>query len=96
MTAESLAGLAPLVPVAAAALAALLYRWPNLREAASLAAGAVLLACVGALVGPVLAGARPEIVLVEMLPGLDLVFRVEPLGLLFALIVAVLWLPSTL
>ncbi|MDH4181174.1 MAG: proton-conducting transporter membrane subunit [Betaproteobacteria bacterium] len=96
MSAESLAALAPMVPVAAAALAALLHRAPNLREAASLAAGAVLLACIGALVGPVLAGERPEFVLVEMLPGLDLAFRVEPFGLLFALIVAVLWLPSTL
>jgi multicomponent Na+:H+ antiporter subunit D len=96
MSAEVLVGIAVLIPVVAAVLAAVAHRAPNLREGLSLAAGVALIGCVFSLVAPVLAGARPEVHLAEMLPGIALEFRVEPFGLLFSLIVAVLWLPSTL
>jgi len=94
VSAETIVVLAPLVPVAAAVLAALLHRWPNLREAASVAAAIMLIACLVALLPSVLAGARPAVRFPEMLPGLAIAFEVEPLGLLFALIAATLWLPS--
>ena len=89
VTPESLATIAPLVPVFAAVAAAASRRRPNLRGGVSLAAAVVLIGCVAALVPPVLAGARPEVRFGEVLPGLALAFRVEPFGLMFALIVAI-------
>ena len=83
-----------LVPAAAAALIALLHRRPNIREAVTLAAAAVTFLLFLSLISPVLEGARPRLVLGEMLPGLALVLELEPLGLLFALIASGLWFVS--
>lgn len=83
-------------PVLGALGVALSHRMPNLREALSLIAGFVALLCVLLLVPEVLEGGRPELVLLDMLPGVALAFRLEPLGMLFALVAAVLWPVSTL
>ena len=91
MTPQTLILLALALPLATAALVALTARWPNLREAITLLGGLSMLAAVGALVPAVLAGGRPELPLVTMLPGLALVMRVEPLGLIFALTASLLW-----
>ncbi len=80
-----------LAPIAGAAAVLLLHRRPNLREAASLAAAAVLFCLVVALVPPVAGGARPSFVLLEVLPGIGIEFHAEPLGVGFALIVSFLW-----
>jgi multicomponent Na+:H+ antiporter subunit D len=88
--------LAVAVPVAGAIGVALLHRSPNLRETVSFVSAAVLLACVVMLVPVVLQGGRPELVLLELLPDLPLAFRLEPLGMLFALVASVLWPVSTL
>ena len=83
-----------LIPAAAAALIAACHRRPNLREAVSLAGAAVLFFTIFSFTQPVLDGARPRLVLGEMLPGLALVLELEPLGLLFALIASGLWFVS--
>lgn len=70
-------------------------RWPNLRESITLATAALLFACVVQLLDPVLAGARPAVTLFEPLPGLPVAFRVEPLGMLFALIASGLWIVNS-
>lgn len=69
---------------------------PNLREGVTLTTAMALLICVGQLLAPVLAGERPELLLVEPLPGLPLAFRVEPLGMLFALIASSLWVINSI
>lgn len=84
------------IPALAALLVALTGRWPNLRESISLAASVILFAGVASWVGPVLAGARPTLTLVEMLPGISLGFALEPLGLMFALVASGLWVVTTL
>jgi len=48
------------------------------------------------LVGPVMAGDRPELSLFEILPGLAIAFKVEPLGMLFALVASGLWIPTSI
>ncbi len=48
------------------------------------------------LLPPVLAGGRPAVALVELLPGLPIAFEVEPLGMLFALIASGLWIVNSL
>jgi len=84
-----------LIPVAGAAGIALAGRWPNLREAVTLATASLLLACVLGLLPTVLGGSLPQLFVLEMLPGLALGFRVEPLGMLFALVASGLWLVNS-
>jgi multicomponent Na+:H+ antiporter subunit D len=84
-----------LVPAGGAALVAAAGRWPNLREAATLAAAAALFAVVAALLPGVLAGERPALAVLEVLPGIAIGFRVEPLGMLFALVASGLWIVNS-
>ncbi|RJS93126.1 monovalent cation/H+ antiporter subunit D family protein [Salinisphaera sp. Q1T1-3] len=71
-------------------------RWPNLRETLSVITGLVLLAGVILQIGPLVDGGRPDILLFSILPGLDLHFALEPLGLIFALVAAGLWPLTTI
>lgn len=78
-------------PFAATAAVLLAGRWPNLREAASLAAAAGLCVCVALLVPNVMAGGRPRVAALEIFPGIEMAFALEPLGLGFAFLAAFLW-----
>ena len=93
---EQAIGLALAVPAGGAALIALCGRVPNLREAVTLLTAAALLACVLTLLPAVSGGARPGVTLLTMLPGLQIAFQVEPLGMLFALIASGLWIVNSL
>jgi len=84
------------LPLVGAALVVALRRWPNLREAASLATSGALLAVVLTLLPGVQAGGRPEARVVEVMAGLWMAFEVEPLGMLFALVAAGLWIVTTI
>ncbi len=87
---------AVLLPVLAAPAIALLGSRPNLRETATLISAALTFLAVAALARGVVAGARPAVDLAEILPGLVLGYEVEPLGLLFALVAAGLWIVTSL
>ena len=69
---------------------------PNLREAVTLATAGTLFLAVLGLLGPVFDGARPEANVMQVLPGLDIAFRVEPLGMLFALVASSLWIVNSI
>ena len=84
------------VPAIGAALIALTGRRPNLREGVTLATATLLLFCVLSVLPAVLAGERPSMRLFTLLPGLDVAFTVEPLGMLFALIASGLWIVNSL
>ena len=43
----------------------------------------------------VVAGARPALALIHILPGLSIAFAVEPLGMLFAVVASGLWIVTT-
>ena len=92
----SLVAAVPLIPLAGAVLIALAGRRPNLREAVTLTTALALFAAVASLAPAVLEGARPAAELWEIMPGLALAFEVEPLGMLFALIAALLWIPNSI
>jgi multicomponent Na+:H+ antiporter subunit D len=96
MTAENLILAALLIPLVGAIGIALAGKAPNLRESVTLTTAAALLLCVAQLPDIVLGGGRPEIVLLEPLPGLPIAFRVEPLGMLFALIASGLWIVNSI
>jgi multicomponent Na+:H+ antiporter subunit D len=84
------------IPYAGALVIALAHRRPRLRDALGWVAAIGFLGAVLTLAGPVLEGQGRRQVLWELMPGLSLAFRVEPLGLLFALIAASLWPLATL
>ena len=88
--------LALVVPLIGAAFILLFHRWPNLREAATLVTAFSLLACVAGLLPSLLGGGRPEVELLNFLPGLPLILVLEPLGMLFALIASSLWIVNSL
>ena len=94
---ESWISIIPLLAVLAPTLGALLIAWTgerraNLREFWSVAAGVVLFALVGSMIPEVRAGGSPYLLLCEILPGIELAFRVDAFGLLFALGAALLWI----
>lgn len=95
-TADDAILIALLVPVLGAMGIALAHRWPNLREGITLTTAAALLACVLTILPSVLAGARPTATLFSLLPGLDIAFEVEPLGMLFALVASGLWIVNSI
>lgn len=84
-----------LLPALASLLIWAAGRRPNLREGVTLATAVALLLIVLQILTPVLAGARPATDGLEVLPGLELAFAVEPLGMLFALIASALWIVNS-
>jgi len=96
VSAEALLLAALLVPLLGALAIAACDRWPDLRETMTLVTAGSLLFCVLSLLGPVLAGAQPQLSLVQMLPGIALAFRIEPLGMLFALVASGLWVVNSI
>jgi multicomponent Na+:H+ antiporter subunit D len=83
------------LPLVAAGLVALFGRRPNVRETATLVAASATFAVVLSLVPRALAGEHPSVTLFELLPGLELAFALEPLGMLFALVASGLWIVTT-
>jgi multicomponent Na+:H+ antiporter subunit D len=96
MSPASAMQLAVALPVAASVPIVLTGRSPNLRELVTLVTAAVVLGLVGSTVPDVLAGERPELTLLQLLPGLSLTFRLEPLGMICALVASFLWLVTSI
>lgn len=95
MGSHSLA-LALLIPALGALLIALAGRiGPNLREATTLITAGALAAVTWRLFPEVLAGGRPGLVISEILPGIELALKVEPLGMLFAMLASGLWIVNS-
>jgi len=92
--------LLPLIIVLVPAVGALLIactgeRRANLRELWSVAAGVVMFALTALMIPEVLAGTTPGSVLFRILPGVELAFRVDAFGLLFALGASFLWVVTS-
>lgn len=86
-----LASLLAVIPIVA------FGRWPDIRETCTFLAGAAKLALVLAMVPVVLKGKLIEFTLVdEIVDGVSLQFRVDGLGILFALVASSLWILTTL
>jgi multicomponent Na+:H+ antiporter subunit D len=84
------------LPLVAALLISLCGRWPNLRDAISPVTGGAITLITISLYQRFQAGTRLELNLLEPLSGLPIQFELEPLGMLFALIVGPLWLITSL
>ena len=68
----------------------------NLRETVTLSVALALAWLVWSLAPAVMAGERPSLNLFELLPGIDIAFRVEPLGMLFAALASGLWIVNSI
>ena len=95
LSSETFLVLALLTPFVGALILPLFHKLPNLREAVTLVTAAALCLIVLRLLGPVLNGARPELGVIDVVPGLTIAFKVEPLGMLFALVAASLWIVNS-
>lgn len=93
---EAVVSIKPFLAVLVSAIAAILiissHRTPNLREFWSLAAGALKFLIVLSMAPVILAGGTIEYTLFSILPELEVKFRVDPLGLLFATTSSFLWI----
>ncbi|MEZ6195222.1 MAG: proton-conducting transporter membrane subunit [Planctomycetota bacterium] len=96
MSPETALQIALALPVAASVLALLFGDRPNLREGAAIVCGGLLTLVVFGIARGIDDGREYVWAPFEMLPGVDLAFRVERLGLLFSGVAAVLWPVTTL
>ena len=93
---ELLILLALALPLFSAAASYAVGRMPDVRETL------MLVACVGLCIITISmfmrvgAGDAPEMVIAQPMPGLEIAFRVEPLGALFAVMASVLWAVNSL
>ncbi len=69
---------------------------PNARESVTLLTAGALAWTVWSLVPELMQGGRPSFVLTEVLPGIDIAFTVEPLGMLFAALASGLWIVNSI
>ncbi len=83
---------AVLVSLVAAGLIRVFGERPALRESCTFGAGIIKLALVVSMLPVVLDGGVVESAPLSLLPGVTLHLRVDPLGLLFALVASTLWL----
>ncbi|MEJ2523932.1 MAG: monovalent cation/H+ antiporter subunit D family protein [Gammaproteobacteria bacterium] len=93
MTGDANLVLAVAVPLLGAILIGLGGRvGPNFREAMTLLTAVTLIVVVWSLLPQVFAGERPGVTLGEVLPGISLGLKLEPLGMMFAALASGLWL----
>ena len=83
---------AVLVSLAGAGLIRLFGRFPTIREGCTFGAGVATLTMVATMLPVVLGGGEVESSSLPLVPGVSLHLRVDSLGLLFALVAAMLWL----
>jgi multicomponent Na+:H+ antiporter subunit D len=96
VTASSAIIISLLLPSIGAFAIAAADKWPNLREAITLLLAFSLAATVATLLPGVTAGERPSLVLAELLPGINIAFSVEPLGMLYASLASGLWIVNSI
>lgn len=83
------------VPLVAVFLIALSGRKPNLREGWTIAASVIMFLVICSIVPHILGGGVVVYNLAEPLPGLLLAFRVDALGISFALTASFLWIVTS-
>jgi multicomponent Na+:H+ antiporter subunit D len=93
---ETYFSLKPLLAISVSLVSAVMIvlsrRSPNLRDGWTLAAAIVKFAVIVSMLNDVIAGRYPAITLCDISPGVALGFRVDPLGLAFALSASLLWI----
>ena len=91
MTGELLILLALAVPLFSALVTYGVGRMPDVRETMTIVACIVLSIVTISMLVRVAAGTPPAMTLARPIAGLDIAFKLEPLGALFAVMASVLW-----
>ena len=68
----------------------------NARETVTMLTAGALAWAVWSLVPELLRGGRPSLLLTEVVPGIEIAFKVEPLGMLFAALASSLWIVNSI
>lgn len=85
------------LPILGAVLIALSGRvHQNVRESVTLVTAVLLALIVWGLIPEVMNGGRPSVGLFQVVPGIDIAFRVEPLGMMFAALASGLWIINSI
>ena len=96
MTPEELVLLALAIPFLGALAIPLAHRAPNVRETITLVTAGALFGTVVLLLRAFLDGARPATAGLEVVPGLEIAFTLEPLGMVFACVASTLWVLNSI
>ena len=96
MSGEVLLLLAVALPLAATVLIAVADRQPNVREGVTLVTAGLLFLIVLLLLFRFLDGENLEAGVIDLLPGVPLAFRIEPLGMIFAVVASGLWIVNSI
>jgi len=96
MSAEAALLLTLLIPSLGGAGIAVAGQFPNIRETVTLVTAVLLFWIVLGLLDLVLAGGRPTLTLVTVIPDIPLVLEIEPLGMLFGCVASGLWIVNSL
>ena len=97
MSIENMLIVAVLLPLAGAAAIAIAARFgPNMRESVTLLTAGALAWCVYGIIPAVMSGGRPSMTVAELVPGIEIALRVEPLGMLFACLASGLWIVNSI
>ncbi len=93
---SQLINLTIIVPLIGAALVVVLGKYPNLRETASITIAVILFTLVLSIADNTFNQVGMATTWVTLLPGLEIAFSVEPLGVLFAIVASFLWIITTI
>ena len=96
MNPELIVILVMLAPLLGAVGIGIASRHPNRRETVTILTSLIMFTLVVLLIDPVVSGEPPEVIVATLFPGLSILFRLEPLGLLFALIASGLWILNSI
>ncbi|MBW2649837.1 MAG: monovalent cation/H+ antiporter subunit D family protein [Deltaproteobacteria bacterium] len=97
---ETIISAKPLLAVAVSLFGSLFIvicgKKPNLRESCSITIALIKFGIIISMLPVILSGKRVVYNLVEILPGVNIAFRVDSLGLLFAIVASSLWIVTTI
>ncbi|MEE2658017.1 MAG: monovalent cation/H+ antiporter subunit D family protein [Candidatus Latescibacterota bacterium] len=96
MSPDTLLLAAVFLPLASGPLIAITGASPNLRETVTVIAGVITFGFVLCISNLVNDGVQPAVTLMELVPGLSLQLKVEPLGMIFSLIASGLWIATSI
>ena len=88
---EFLILLAFLIPLLTSILICVSGKNPNIRETITLTGSILLMIVVLLIANAVVKGSRPSVTLWNILPGIEIKFILEPIGVIFATIASILW-----
>ena len=96
MTPENMIQVCLCLPLLTLVLVLITGRFANVREACSILVSSILFLVTCQLASHVFGGERPTWTVGQMIPGFEISFTVEPLGMVFALVASGLWVLTTI